>query len=73
MTQALSPSAKYVSHLPALFGLLALVARIHRRHLTGDTLFLGNFDRLNRFLNTVWLRRYSHAIARPSRNLSSHS
>jgi hypothetical protein len=56
LTQALSPPGKYVSHLPALFALLALVASIHRRHLTGDALFLGNFDRLNSFLNTLWLQ-----------------
>lgn len=44
------------SHWPALLGLLALVASVYRRHLTGDALFLGNFDRLNSFLNTLWLQ-----------------
>jgi hypothetical protein len=43
-------------HWPALLGLLALVASVFRRHLSGEALFLGNFDRLNSFLNTLWLQ-----------------
>ena len=41
---------------PALLGLLALILSIYRRHLSGEALFLGNFDRLNSFLNTLWLQ-----------------
>ncbi len=52
----IQPSAFQGSHLPALIGLLALVLGIYRRHLTGKTLFLGNFDRLNSFLYTLWLQ-----------------
>lgn len=44
------------SHWPALLGLLALVASVYRHHLAGEALFLGNFDRLNSFLNTLWLQ-----------------
>ena len=39
-----------------LLGLAALVLTVYRRHLIGEALFLGNFDRLNSFLNTLWLQ-----------------
>jgi hypothetical protein len=47
-----------------LLGLLALVASIYRRHLTGEALFLGNFDRLNSFLNTLWLQVHAWKLGR---------
>ncbi len=33
-----------------------MVIGIYRRHLNGEALLLGNFDRLNSFLNTLWLQ-----------------
>lgn len=37
----------------SIAGLVAMAALIFRRHLTGQALFLGNFDRLNSFLNVL--------------------
>jgi hypothetical protein len=37
----------------AVGGLVAMAALLFRRHLLGQALFLGNFDRLNSFLNVL--------------------
>lgn len=46
-----SPRAK--GDICAVGALVALAALLFRQHLLGGALFLGNFDRLNSFLNTL--------------------
>lgn len=57
MTSAPGPSggrwARHRADAVALAVLAALVASVYRDHLTGRSLFLGNFDRLGSFLNTL--------------------
>ncbi len=53
---AFSSARKWVpfrTDAAALVALAGLVAAVYREHLTGRSLFLGNFDRLNSFLNTL--------------------